>query len=177
LKYRFSKIIWLISAFVLIGCTNLNRSCSSNWKITGFYTPDSNQFESIFNQSLKIHRHKKLRFNKEFINAVRTEGWGKTRFGWYLGYYGNMWHRNEAPLNSIGRPLTIGSAAVDSQVIQKGKRIQIPFVQRYINVSNFIADDVGSAVKNNHIDIYTGEGHEAKLLTYKITGYQNVCVL
>jgi 3D (Asp-Asp-Asp) domain-containing protein len=167
----------LAAMLMLTNCTGINRSCSPNWKITGYYTPIESQFDSSLNQPIKIEQFKSTHFNTRFIKAVKMEGWGKTRFGWYLGYYNDLWHKRNTPLNSLGQPLTVGSVAVDNRIIGKGKRLHIPFVQGLLNVESFIANDVGSAIKKYHIDIYTGEGDQARLLTYKISGKQKVCIL
>jgi len=118
---------------------------------------------------------KSLQFNNDFIKAVRIEGWGKTRFGWYLGYYGGLWHKKESALNSTGSPLLLGEVAVDNTVIGKGERVSIPSAEKYLNIKEFTANDVGSQIKKRHIDVYTGEGLAAKELSYKVTGVHMVC--
>jgi 3D (Asp-Asp-Asp) domain-containing protein len=156
-------------------CSSHKPRCSSNWKVTGYYTPISEDFSPNLNKVVKVNRYKTTRFNQEFINSVKIEGWGKTRFGWYLGYYNNLWHKTNTALNALGHPLTIGAVAVDNRVINTGEIITIPVIQDYLNVTAFTANDIGSGVKNKHIDIYTGEGEKAKLLAYKITGIHQVC--
>jgi len=125
---------------------------------------------------IKVERYKTLPFNSNFINAVQVEGWGKTRFGWYLGYYNGLWHKKESALNSVGQPLVIGTVAVDNEVIGKGERINIPAAEKHLDIKEFTANDVGSGVRKHHIDIYTGEGRAAKTLSYKVTGKHTVCM-
>ena len=171
-----SFIFFFIFAFLISGCARYS-GCSQNWKVTGFYTPIESDFETVLNKRVKVEQLAILAFNINFINAVKVEGWGKTRFGWYLGYYGGRWHKRSSALNSIGKPLVIGAVAVDNDIIRKGERLNIPSIQQIMQVSEFVAVDVGSAVKNRHIDIYTGEGHSAKLMSYRVTGNHEVCRL
>lgn len=105
------------------------------------------------------------------------EGWGRTQSGWYLGYYSKQWHQSKNPLNAKGKPLVKGVAAVDNRLVQKGSQLVIPGLKETLGFDKFDADDVGSGIKNKHIDIYTGEGNSAKLMTYKITGQQKVCLV
>jgi len=168
--------IWILTfSFALGGCSQQQLICKPNWKITGFYTPKSSDFDSSLNKGVKIRNFKSLTFNRDFIKAVELEGWGKTRFGWYLGYYGGQWHKKNSPLNSLGHPLTLGAVAVDNRVIAKNTSVQIPAIENLLDLEQFVAVDVGSSVKNRHIDVYVGESEKAKALSFKVTGHHQVC--
>ena len=110
------------------------------------------------------------------VKAVKMEGWGKTNDGWYLGYYANKWHKSNTPLNAKGLPLEVGNIAVDNQFIAANSLVYISTLKPYFGIDEFSAVDVGSAIKRDHIDIYTGEGKLAKLKTYQVTGRHNICV-
>jgi len=156
-------------------CNTQKLTCQSSWKTTGFYTPTAKDYPSYFNNKISIKNYKSLKFNESFLKAVRMEGWGKTRFGWYLGFYSNQWHKNNYPLNAMGLPLEIGAIAVDNNLIAKNTLVSIPQIQTILGISQFHAVDVGSAIKKQHIDIYTGEGDKARKLSYKVTGKHQVC--
>jgi len=175
----FNTLVITICAFAaalfLSGCSHQKIACQSSWKITGFYTPISTDFGAGLDQRIKIKNFKALKFNSDFINAVKLEGWGKTRFDWYLGYYGGQWHKENSPLNSLGLPLAIGAVAVDNQLIAKNTTLQIPAIEKIMDISHFQAVDVGSAIKRRHVDVYTGEGEKAKKRSFEVTGTHQVC--
>ena len=175
-KQSFLKYFFLVSLLALQSCANTpEKSCSDNWQITGYYTPVEKNHHGK-KTSIKVKNEKRYAFPKSFIDAVKIEGWGKTRFGWYLGYYGRKWHKSQWPLDSTGRPLIQGIAATDPGVIAKGSSIKINSKISYLNNTKFIVRDVGSKIKNRHIDIYTGEGKSAKKRTFEITGKHFICV-
>lgn len=175
LKINLLKTNILIASLLLISCSHQKSICQSNWKVTGFYTPVASDFDTRLNKIIQIKRFKNLTFNKDFVAAVKLEGWGKTRFGWYLGYYGGQWHKENAPLNSLGYPLEIGAVAVDRKIVATGTNIFIPTVGELLNINQFRAVDIGSGIKKKHIDIYTGEGEAARNLSYQLTGNQQIC--
>ena len=165
----------ILSVTITTSCSLQNIECSSNWKTTGFYTPVFNDFSKGLNKTIKIKDYKSINFNSGFLKAVKMEGWGKTRFGWYLGYYANQWHKEKSPLNALGLPLKVGAIAVDNKIISKSSTIKIPSMKTIFGLEEFKAVDVGSAIKNKHIDIYTGEGDDARKLSYKVSGQHQVC--
>jgi len=170
---KIASMLFLIQ--FLASCSHQTTRCQSDWKITGFYTPIAKDFNQKLEQKIKIRKYRTVSFNKKFIAAVKLEGWGKTRFGWFLGYYGGEWHKENAPLNSLGYPLEIGAVAVDKKIINKNVKIRIPAIQEIVGINQFIAVDVGAAIKNQHIDVYTGEGKAAKERAFQITGNHQVC--
>ncbi len=153
-----------------------NPGCSNDWKITGFYTPVENDYEGP-EKDIFVKGEGEIYLKKAFLRDVRIEGWGKTRYGWYLGYYGKSWHSNIAALNTSGKPLTVGMVAVDPRIIPLSSRIRIPELSSLLGGEPLIASDVGVSVKKKHIDVYAGEGNKAKKLSYKITGQNSVCFL
>src|SRR5215467_4752778 len=78
--------------------------CSEGWRITGYFTPIETDYNSGEMTEIEVGRLGKMSFDSEFIRTVFDEnkgfgeGWGKTRFGWYLGNYRGSWHKSDAPL-------------------------------------------------------------------------------
>lgn len=152
--------------------------CSEDWYVTGYYTPIENNFYSATVKYVHVDRLGWRSFPPQFIADVRIEGWGKTKDGWYLGYYNKKWHKSKHPLDSQGSPLVVGMVATDKNVIAHGQRVNIPALQEYMVHSYFIATDVGSAIKQRHIDVYTGEGVIAKQLALDLTSENHtVCLI
>ena len=153
-------------------------SCSNNWTVTGYFTPIESDYSRSSIRKIKIRQLGVRRFASAFLTEVRMEGWGKTNEGWYLGYYGKQWHKSYHPLNALGTPLVWGAMATDKKVIRQGGRILIPTLPGDIKDQVFLANDVGSAIRGKHVDIYTGEGRSAEDLTYELTGKRHlVCRL
>jgi len=175
--FMFSRVFLLIIlSFPLFNCSIHSQNCSPGWKITGFYTPLETDYKSSKRTLVDIEQNGKTLLNSEFVEKVMIEGWGKTTQNWYLGFYSGNWHKSEQPLNSLGQPLSIGQVAVDTNNIPKGSLISIPSIQGAFKNIEFIAVDVGSAIIDQHIDIYTGEGEQAKYKTWNVTGIHQVCI-
>lgn len=144
------KPFLLVVLFLLLSsCSLLKVNCHSNWKITGFYTPIASSYSSHLNKTIKVRDFGSINFNTDFLKNVKLEGWGKTRFGWYLGFYSNQWHKSNYPLNALGHPLNIGAIAVDNNVIFKDSSVRIPSMLKLLGYEHFQAVDVGSAIKKN----------------------------
>jgi 3D (Asp-Asp-Asp) domain-containing protein len=170
---RFSPLAMLL---ILSSCVSPHNRCSDNWKVTGFYTPVEQDFTAQHKQRISLDKKQFFSFPSSFISEVKMEGWGKTRFGWYLGRYGGRWHKSQQPLNAKGTPLRLGAIAVDNQQIPKNSEVHIPTLHSIMLIDRFIAVDVGSAIKKQHIDVYTGEGRKAKTQTHQVTGLHRVCI-
>ena len=143
--------------------------CSDNWYITGYYTPVESDFSSRARQAVRVKGLGRLSFKKDFIYQVKIEGWGKTRHGWYLGYYSKAWHKSDAPLDAKGRALVVGTIATDPAVIASGQTVTIPALYQHVKRRRFVAKDVGRNIRQRRIDVYTGEGHAAKKRAYRLT--------
>lgn len=167
-----------VIVLLLNACALHKGTCSGNWTITGYFTPIESDYPSSPKQKIYIKGVGYQQFSKKFVQATKIEGWGKTNAGWYLGYFSNKWHKSKQPLNAGGLPLKMGSIATDRQYIERGRAVSIPTLLEAMEQKVFTANDVGSAIKKQHIDIYTGEGKQAEKLTWKITGKQHtVCKL
>ena len=65
--------------------------CSDGWRITGYFTPIETDYDSSEVREVEIKNVGAMKFNAAFLKTVFDEdagfgeGWGKTRFGWYLG--------------------------------------------------------------------------------------------
>ena len=176
-KYFF-QILIILTLSTSVACTSLTsmkHGCSDNWKVTGYYTPVEDDYLGS-RQKVTVQNTGMVAFRKDFIRQVRIEGWGKTRYGWYLGYYRRSWHKSANPLNSKGKILKKGMVAVDSRIVPLSTKIRIPGLYSLLGQETFTASDVGTSVKRKHVDVYTGEGVRAKQLAYKITGQNIVCL-
>jgi 3D (Asp-Asp-Asp) domain-containing protein len=149
--------------------------CSEGWRITGYFTPIETDYNSAETREIEISGVGKMKFNADFLNVVFNEdegfgeGWGKTRFGWYLGNYDGAWHKSDAPLDAHSTALDPNSVAVDNKVIPNNSLVRIPGLPAEFAAKTFIANDVGVTVHGKHIDVYTGEGKDAERKMDEIT--------
>ncbi|MCH7647787.1 MAG: hypothetical protein IIA83_04180 [Thaumarchaeota archaeon] len=116
-------------------------------------------------------------FKSDFLDTIKIEGWGKTRIGDYVGWYDDTFHLSDSALDMHGEKLLVSSVAVDTLLIkQKTKRV-ITTLPSPWNEMVFTVTDIGPSIKEKHIDVYTGEGKQAELETFRITGTENkVCL-
>src|SRR4051812_45229852 len=113
--------------------------CTDGWRITGYYLP----LEVDFHQpplKIQVEGIGADPFPADFLDATKMEGWGQTRYGWFLGWSKHHWVKSQAPLNAHGQPLRIGSIAVDPAVIPNGSKVQIPSAPPPWNQQTFVAD-------------------------------------
>lgn len=161
--------------------------CSEGWRITGYFTPIEADYSSGQTTEVEVGDHGRFSFDSEFVKIVFDEekgfgeGWGKTRFGWYLGNYNGRWHRADAPLDANNSPLKVNSIAVDNTLIPVDSTVTIPGLPDEFGKTDFIANDVGVTVHGKHIDVYTGEGKTAQREMYRVTfeddnDLQRVCL-
>jgi 3D (Asp-Asp-Asp) domain-containing protein len=144
--------------------------CSKGWKITGYYTPVETDFDTSHLKSIHISGAGQWKFPREFLSAVKSQGWGKTRLGWYLGRVRNQWQRASHSLNASGAEAHVGTVATDPAVVPPGTRLTIISLPPPLNHLTFNADDVGSAVTGKTVDVYVGEGEDAHALSYQLGG-------
>jgi len=160
--------------------------CSDGWRITGYFTAIETDYKTEPMTEIDIKDVGKMSFNADFVRIVFDEeqgfgeGWGRTRFGWYLGNYDGAWHRSNDPLDSNNAPLRTNSIAVDNALIPYNSVVTIPNLPGNWSGNQFIANDVGVTVHGKHIDIYTGEGKDAESAMYRVTfedpdNLQRVC--
>ncbi|MCH9041466.1 MAG: hypothetical protein QQN58_00125 [Nitrosopumilus sp.] len=65
------------------GTSSSFSNCSSDWYITGYFTPvESNYFADF--QKISFGDEVK-QFRSDFLSVVKTEGWGKTNSEEYIG--------------------------------------------------------------------------------------------
>jgi hypothetical protein len=152
------------------------NSCQEDWYITGYFLPIETEFHD---DSEQIQVEGQTReFKMDFVNSIKSEGWGRTNDGDYLGWYGNEFHLSEFPLDYFGNELVVGTIAVDPKFIEFDTKILIPSLVEPWNEIILIAADVGPSINEKHIDVYTGEGKEAEKETMRITGYNNsICFI
>jgi len=149
--------------------------CSEGWRITGYFTPVETDYMSEDKTEVDIVGVCKVSFDSEFVRTVFDEdlgygeGWGKTRFGWYLGNYNGHWHKSDAALDANNSPLKPNSVAVDNSLIPKDSTVTIPGLPDEYGKEDFVSNDVGVTVHGKHIDVYTGEGKDAERAMYRVT--------
>jgi len=151
-------------------------SCSNGWYITGYYVPREDDLPDTTEQ-ITVERVGDIGFSQKFLNEIRTEGWGITRFGWALGYYSNGWHRSDAgALDASGNLLSEGAIAIDRTLIPPGAQVQISTLPSPWSSKTFRATDVGVGITGQHVDVFTGTGRVAEEETFRITSNNNrVC--
>lgn len=149
--------------------------CTDGWRITGYFTPIETDYDSTEMREIEIAEAGKIKFSAQFLDVVFDEnkgygeGWGKTRFGWYLGNYDGEWHKSDAPLDAHNRALKPNSVAVDNSFIPNNSILKISGLPEEYADKSFIANDVGVTVHGKHIDVYTGEGKDAEQKMYEVT--------
>ena len=199
MKFLSRRNIFIVSTFGLflaigsqfVGAASaiflVPPNCSDGWRITGYYTPVEDDYKVGEMREIDIRGFGKEKFNAEFLKTVFDddqgfgEGWGKTRFGWYLGEYRGQWHKSDAPLDANDKPLEPNAVAVDNKFIPAGSVVSIPDLPGDLGKLEFKSTDVGVSVHGKHIDVYTGEGRDARRKMYRFTyeeedkGLQRVC--
>ena len=160
------------------GAQLVNMSCSDGWYVTGYYTCTEEEFTGQ-PTSVNVSGAGQDSFPSDFLSAVRMEGWGRTRHGWFLGWTGR-WIKGPAPLNALGQPLQSGvrnSLAVDRSVIPLGTIVRVPSLPGEWSATTFVADDTGGGIVGKHVDVYCGVGPEAKAQTFRLTSHDGrVCL-
>jgi len=149
--------------------------CSDGWRITGYYTPVETDFTSPETREIEVRGLGKQSFDADFLRTIFDEdkgygeGWGKTHFGWYLGNYNGSWHKADAPLDANDKPLEANTVAVDNHLIPRGSTVEIPDLPGDLGQEKFQSNDVGVSVHGKHIDVYAGEGREARRRMWQVT--------
>jgi 3D (Asp-Asp-Asp) domain-containing protein len=177
MRKKISIILIIVLPILLIfSIFGVPTGCSSDWHITGYYTPNETQFKGP-NEEIFVDGKSEF-YKSDFIKEIKTEGWGKTANGKYLGWYDNKFHLENNPLDYNGDELKIKAVAADLSVLPLGSQITIPDLPEPWGTYTFHVADVGPSINEKHIDVYTGEGNNARIITEKITSNrQNVCII
>lgn len=149
--------------------------CSSGWYITGYYTPhETDHSGRMVTVTIDGADYK---FREDFVEEIKTEGWGQAVSGEYLGWYDGSFHLSEYALDVHGNKLEINAVAVDQSIIPANSNIIIPSLPSPWTDVTFTGSDTGTAITGRHLDVYTGEGRDALEEAYRITGHgQVVCM-
>ena len=149
--------------------TRGKSSCSDGWYITGYYVPREDELPGDA-EEVYVERVGNLSFSQEFLDEIRLEGWGITRFGWALGHYADRWHRSDAgPLDASGKVLKDGAIAIDGSLIPHGAKVRISTLPKPWATKTFRATDTGTAITGQHIDVFTGTGAAAQDEAFRLT--------
>jgi 3D (Asp-Asp-Asp) domain-containing protein len=162
------------------------QQCSKGWYITGYFIPSESDYNgskktidiSPINDTDKVIRRS---FYSSFLTDVEIEGWGRSIEDDYIGLVtpDKQWHSSPKPTAGTGDfELKKGIVAVDPNIIGLGKKLTIPSLPSPWNSQVFTAGDVGPNIKEEHIDVFTGEGKISNRETFRITSDNNtVCLL
>jgi len=147
-------------------------SCSSGWYVTGYFVPVEGDYSD---KSVTITVNEESReFRQGFVDAIIVEGWGRTLSGDYLGWYDGSFHTSQYALDSHGIILTTGMIAIDDTIIDHDAKLMISTLPYPWNEIAFLSSDIGPSIKGKHIDLFTGEGKQAELETFRVTSYNNI---
>ena len=153
-----------------------DATCSTDWLVTGYFTVRESDFDGARIQ-VTFEDGKTRSYRAAFLDAVKVEGWGRSEQGAYVGYDHGVWRLSSRPLTASGQELRIGSIAVDPAIIRSEDVVTIPTLPFFGKV-RFQPNDVGTAIRGKHVDVYTGEGAPAQELADTITGKgHTVCLL
>ncbi len=173
-KSLFVVLILIILTFqVALGPSATGAdSCTSGWYVTGYYTPHEADFSG---NKIQIQAEgQTLQVKDDFIDEIKTEGWGKLESGVYLGWYDSGYHLSPDPLDAHDTALSETSLAADPNVFPQGTKVYIPTLPAPYDQRIFTIDDVGPSIKGKHVDVYTGEEQTAYEDMFSITGYDNI---
>jgi 3D (Asp-Asp-Asp) domain-containing protein/peptidoglycan/xylan/chitin deacetylase (PgdA/CDA1 family) len=144
--------------------TPANVECSTGWHTIRYFTPIETDYNG---PTANVHVDGVFRnFYISFLEAVRAEGWGKTKLGDYIASNYGTYHSALHPLNSKDTPLQIGDIAIDPLIIPIGSKVKISTLPAPWNNKVYTAADTGSIIKGKIISIYVGSGK----LAFKNTG-------
>lgn len=132
--------------------------CKASLEGTAFITDSSGQVTIINYASTGDSSLVDCRSCKTYSHSkLDVERWGKVRWARSSGFGDGVQNYRLIPFRTI---------AVDSKVIAygtvifipdaKGKTIEMPDGEKLLHDGYFFAGDTGSAIKGNHIDIFTG---------------------
>ncbi len=154
--------------------TEQYTSCSSEWHVTGYFTPVESDYFGEFIMVNVNDDSKEVK--QDFVDAVKIEGWGKTLSGDYLGWYDDLFHTSDVALDQNGYPLEVGQIAVDNTLISRGDKLLISTLPEPWNQIVLVPSDEGPSIQGKHIDLFTGEGKLAENETFRVTSENNqVC--
>jgi 3D (Asp-Asp-Asp) domain-containing protein len=148
--------------------------CTTGWFITGYYRAVESDFNSGQTTTITPDDGVTRTFDTEFLDSVRRNGAGKTNEGWYLKYWDGQYRVRELSSTWDGTPTQVGDIATDQGLIPTGTRgITVPTLPSPWNQQVFKASDIGPAITDKHIDVFTGEGSAARSETFRITSRDN----
>jgi 3D (Asp-Asp-Asp) domain-containing protein len=155
------------------------EECTIGWYITGYFTPVESDYGGS-NRTIFVEGIGSKRYPSAFLDVIETEGWGKTKEGFYIGHYGSgdSWVKSDYAQDSRQQPLkTDKTVAVDTSLINHGTNLKIPTLPGKWGSLIYTATDIGTTIEGKHIDIFTGEGKLAEQQTFEITGTGNTVCL
>jgi len=152
--------------------------CTTGWYITGYINTNQADYPTTPATTIMVGGQM-YSFNTKFLHDTQINGYGLTKYGWYLYTYdsGATWVSTPNAYDAEGNRLVVGKTiAVDKTQIPFGTTVTIPTLPAPWNSYQYVASDIGGGVVGKHIDVFTGTGKAAAAQSYAITGYNNtVC--
>ncbi len=149
--------------------------CTKGWTVTGYFTPVEADY-SGGTEPIKIPGSPTYSAVSAFLREVEVQGWGRTKEGWFVAFYDGAWHRATSALAATGTPIQTGAVAVDPRVVKLGAALRIPSLPAPWKERDYQADDVGTAIAGQHVDVYTGMGADARAEAFRLTTFEaEVC--
>ncbi len=114
-----------------------------------------------------VENGKVWKFPKAFVEEVALEGSGKIAENQYLGRPWDLkWHFRKQPLDASERPVEIGVVATVPQFFNKAHPMKVSFKPTPVGFEKnvFWARDLGPAITDKHIDIFSGWGFDDGLM-------------
>src|SRR3954462_4228802 len=117
-------MVYFLVAVVLLGVADdqtiaVDQSCSTDWYVTGYFTASEADYSGP-RVPIDVQDGRTTLLKSDFVETVKTEGWGKTEADEYVGYSDGVWQQSSRPLSAMGDTLRFGSVATDPQVIPSG---------------------------------------------------------
>jgi peptidoglycan/xylan/chitin deacetylase (PgdA/CDA1 family)/3D (Asp-Asp-Asp) domain-containing protein len=147
--------------------------CTTGWFITGYINTNQADYPTTPATTIMVGGQM-YSFNTQFLHDIQINGYGLTKYGWYLSNDGSEWVSTPNAYDAEGNRLVVGKTiAVDRTQIPLGTTVTIPTLRAPWNSYQYVASDTGGGVVGKHIDVFTGTGKAAAAEADAITGYNN----
>jgi len=152
--------------------TNLGK-----FKVTYYWIEDEIDYHGQKEVPLYLENGSLLGyFPRQFVSAFKKEAVARLKDGKLISYL-----KRKGTVRIVTEPLgyqgytltTLKSVAVDTHLIPLGSKLYVPQFERLYMGSNgvhngiFHANDIGSDIQGNHIDIFIGEKENLKYMMSK----------
>jgi 3D (Asp-Asp-Asp) domain-containing protein len=161
-----------VDSLPIAQATNLGK-----FKVTYYWIVDEIDYHGQKEVPLYLENGSLLGyFPRQFVSAFKKEAVARLKDGKLISYL-----KRKGTVRVVTEPLgyqgytltTLKSVAVDTRIIPLGSKLYIPQFERLYMGNNgvhngiFHANDIGSQVQGNHIDIFIGEKDNLKYIMSK----------